>query len=913
MKFTKCFFLFFCLIIFGGFAGDVMAEGSCSSKIAAINSNEISIDTSYKKKIDNSVELKLINTGEKVWSKDKIRLSYHLMDRNNEIILNDGVRTPLPKDIKPGEYVIVIPNIEIPSDINLLHKELYIQFDLVEEGVQWFSELNTENSLVVPIKFIKNYDFEIVKPIKDISVWGKEPKQVKIRIKNTGSARWETYSGISFSYDLLDKEKKVVVHDGFRSALPNSVGPGEEVDLNVNINFPGHTGDYTIQWDMVNEGVGWFGNGEIIPDKQTDITFHSKLWLYLFYFLAAVLIVYFINLFITYFKTKKWEFRKSLSLMNHFYIRNIDIIWVTLSLYLKVKWSTLEICGNINTNIFIFLGAILTGLVINCFTNYKVRAFVSVLINCLVSLLLFSDLVYYLYFNDVITTGTIFNASQLTDVTDSISSLINYKYVVYMFSDIILMIIVCIVVNAIFHKERILKKSRVLYSLIGIMVVIGISGLVFSNLAKEDLFEKKYQNKLIAQDIGLANFHLYDFTTYMIQKFSNISPTEYAKINEWKLKKNSDQYDQYFGIARNKNVILIQSEALQSFVINLSYNNQVITPNLNKFAQNNLYFNNFYDQTGPGRTSDAEFMSLNSMFGLQSGSVYTTYNHNQFDSLPKILNDNGYSTMSAHGYNGSFWNRREMHALQGFQKSLFEENLVMEEKIGWGLSDRTFFLQSVDQIKKLPEPYFSFLITLSNHHPYNEVLPNSLNLGELEGTVVGNYLNSVHYADFAFGELINELNKSGILENTVIALYGDHDAGISLEELSTILDIKDTPEQQLSIDKVPFILHIPGINSGQIIETNTGHLDITPTLLHILGINHSNNVFLGENMFSKTSPVIFRNGNFIGKDFVSNDGVCQRNNAQNQCESIASEVNEKIWTSDTILRYNLTKKLLNTN
>ncbi|MEI0739107.1 sulfatase-like hydrolase/transferase [Paenibacillus sp. JTLBN-2024] len=493
-----------------------------------------------------------------------------------------------------------------------------------------------------------------------------------------------------------------------RSTLPYAVGPGEEVDINASIAFPGNTGKYIIQWDMVNEGFGWFGNGKFVSEKQTKITFHSEFWIYLIWFFTFLLMVYLSVLISDFIKTKTLGFRKSIQSMFFVLIGYFDIIWITISLYFKVKWGTVLISGDINSVKLMVLGVIITALVLNCFINRKIRFFVTILLNIMVSLLIFSDLIYFRYFNDVITTGTIFNAKQLANVTDSISNLIDYKYAIYLFFDIFMFAILYIFLRTSFPKNGAIKKSRIIYSLVLLVSTLGISGVMFNNLAKEDLFQKKYQNKLIVQDIGLINFHLYDFTSYLGQKIRRISPSELKEINEWKSEKDNDKYDQYFGIARNKNVILIQSEALQNFVINLTYNNQVITPNLNKFASNNLYFNNFYDQTGPGRTSDAEFISLNSLFGLQSGSVYTTYNNNKLDSLPKILNENNYDTMSAHGYNGAFWSRSRMHRLQGFQKSYFQEDLVLDEKIGWGLSDKTFLRQSLDKMISLKQPFFHF-------------------------------------------------------------------------------------------------------------------------------------------------------------------------------------------------------------
>ncbi|MEI0739108.1 hypothetical protein VQ056_25055 [Paenibacillus sp. JTLBN-2024] len=176
-NYVKFFISIFGVILLLGIPEHAKAEKVYSSNIVVLSEREIIIDTSYEKKIDNSVDLKLINTGREAWSKEKIRLSYHLINKNNEVVLNDGARTLLPQDIKPGGYINIKPNIEIPSNLEL-NEQLYIQFDLVSEGEMWFSEVDKKNSIVLPIKFIKNYDFEILNPVKSISVWGKEKNKL---------------------------------------------------------------------------------------------------------------------------------------------------------------------------------------------------------------------------------------------------------------------------------------------------------------------------------------------------------------------------------------------------------------------------------------------------------------------------------------------------------------------------------------------------------------------------------------------------------------------------------------------------------------------------------------------------------------------------------------------------------------
>ena len=155
-----------------------------------------------------------------------------------------------------------------------------------------------------------------------------------------------------------------------------------------------------------------------------------------------------------------------------------------------------------------------------------------------------------------------------------------------------------------------------------------------------------------------------------------------------------------------------------------------------------------------------------------------------------------------HGNVGDFWNRLKMHKSLGYDKFYYKDYYKIDETIGFsgtGLSDKSFFKQSVPIIKKVSEqenkPFYATLITLSNHTPWDDLdlmdkFPTDYKIKTksgtvsrtyLEGTIMGNYFRSVHYADQAIGQFIEELDKSGLLENTVIIIYGDHDARLSSE------------------------------------------------------------------------------------------------------------------------------------
>ncbi len=162
---------------------------------------------------------------------------------------------------------------------------------------------------------------------------------------------------------------------------------------------------------------------------------------------------------------------------------------------------------------------------------------------------------------------------------------------------------------------------------------------------------------------------------------------------------------------------------MQDFVIDLQYNGQEITPNLNKLVhdKSSLYYDNYHQLLGRGNTSDAEFVSNNSLHPSMEEPTYTKYEDNTFYGLPWLLRDNGYTAWVFHGYEKEFWNREKAYVNQGFQRFVSEEDYEFEEVLGFGIRDEDFYAQTIEYLKELDNidenPFYAFIISLSSHTP----------------------------------------------------------------------------------------------------------------------------------------------------------------------------------------------------
>src|SRR5690606_35316516 len=133
--------------------------------------------------------------------------------------------------------------------------------------------------------------------------------------------------------------------------------------------------------------------------------------------------------------------------------------------------------------------------------------------------------------------------------------------------------------------------------------------------------------------------------------------------------------------------------------------------------------------------------------------------------------------------------------------------------IGWGLKDIEFMEQTVDLLKTIPQPFYSRLITLTNHHPFtlkkeDQMIPQfDSNSGTLN-----RYFTTVRYLDESVKHLFEQLKAEGLYENSIIILYGDH-YGISSNHnkaMSQYLGYEVNPYVHVDLQRVPFFIHIPG-------------------------------------------------------------------------------------------------------
>ncbi|UOE92514.1 LTA synthase family protein [Alkalihalobacillus sp. LMS39] len=557
------------------------------------------------------------------------------------------------------------------------------------------------------------------------------------------------------------------------------------------------------------------------------------------------------------------------------------------------------------------LSSVIILLGISLFMNAKWRDVFVVLFSLFGTLILYFNLLYSRFFADFLTLPVLFQTSNAKDLSSSITELM-HVYDILLFVDIL--VLAFLVTKRTFKVQPYLRFER--STILALAVALFFVNLTIAQAERPQLLTRSFDRELLVKNIGMFNYHVYDAYIQSKSKAQRVfaDSTEITTIKNYTRLNYKKPDEELFSIAEGKNVIVISLESLQSFVINNDLYGEEITPFLNELINDSYYFDNFYHQTAQGKTSDSEFLVSNSMYGRDSGAVFFTHSGNEFRGLPEILDENGYYTSVMHANNKSFWNRDVMYEALGYEHfyDLMYYDVHEENSIGWGLKDFDFFEQSIELLKTQPEPYYTKLITLTNHFPF-ELGEEDKYIDEFDSNsgTLNRYFPTVRYMDAAVEHFFTRLKEEGLYENSIFILYGDH-YGISENHnraMSMYLEKDEiTPFDTIELQKVPLYIHIPGHKNNEIKHTVSGQIDIKPTILHLLGIHTRQEIQFGSDLFapSRESIVVRRDGAFITDDVVFTKGDCYSKQTREitdieKCEPYFSRAENDLYYSDKLL------------
>ena len=513
--------------------------------------------------------------------------------------------------------------------------------------------------------------------------------------------------------------------------------------------------------------------------------------------------------------------------------------------------------------------------------------------------------VYYSNYLSFASLSLLKTAGELGGYADAvIKNILEIKQLIYLWQ----IFAICFVHTQLkrkkyYEKVKEIAKIRFLNMSVVALIVLGffVSMLTGTDISR---LNKQWNRSSIVMEFGIYVYQFNDVISSIRTTVNEMFGYDeaYKTFREYyELKEEEQKKNKYTDIFEGKNVIAIHAESIQGFTMNLKFNDEELTPNINKLADEGIYFSNFYSQESVGNSSDSEFTSLSSLLPSSSGTVFMNYFDRKYETTLTLLKEKDYYAFSMHGNKGDAWNRNVTYKYLGYDDFYYHtKDYEIDEVIGLGLSDKSFFKQSVDIIKDIDskkDKWYGTLVMLTNHTPFSDIekfdylvdyktdekdpeTGENINIPWLEGTKIGNYLKSVHYADEAIGELITMLEEEGLLEDTIIVIYGDHDCKLKQSEFKklyeseyykdVLIDKNDTvgviDDFTYEINReVPFIIWSSDIANTKYsteVKEVMGMIDIMPTLSNMLGLKPK--YALGNDMFNiDENVVVFPDGNWI--------------------------------------------------
>lgn len=517
----------------------------------------------------------------------------------------------------------------------------------------------------------------------------------------------------------------------------------------------------------------------------------------------------------------------------------------------------------------------------------RLQQVLIIVIDALLSILLYANIVYYRFFNDFITVPVLTQSKNFGELGGSTQALLKpYDVLFFVDTAILLALVLFKVVKP--HADRL--NVRGILTVFVSAIMIFIVNLSLAEADRPQLLSRTFDRNYLVKYLGAYNYTIYDIiqNTRSSAQRAFADSSDLTDVENYTKSNYAKPNPAYFGKYKGMNVVYISLESLQDFVINYKMpDGQEVTPFLNsltKGGNNTVYFNNFFHQTGQGKTSDAEFMMENSLFPLNQGSVFTMKAQNTYEASPAILSSRGYETVAFHGNNKTFWNRDEMYKSLGYERFFDSKYYDMSpaNTKNYGMKDKPFFKESIPYISKLKQPFYSKFILLSNHFPFGmDKEDTTFPVGDYGDSVVNNYFQSANYMDQAVKQFFDDLKKQGLLDHTIIVMYGDH-YGISENHNSAMEKVIGKPIdafENAQLQRVPLFIHIPKAKgaSHPTYGTNPtygGDVDVRPTVLNLLGIDTKDYIQFGTDLFSKQHRQIvpFRNGDVVTNQYTITDG-----------------------------------------
>ena len=632
---------------------------------------------------------------------------------------------------------------------------------------------------------------------------------------------------------------------------------------------------------------------------------------------------------------------------------NIFYWWVFWILFLEYIYRIFIIKDffNINTlivTVFSFIYITLFSFVTNVFCE-KANKIITVFLTIIITFFTLAQIVYYNFYNSIfsfysLTTGT----GQVLHFWSMIVEVIVRIW--YVFALILIPVILFIIFNnKTFEYKR--NKGIILYTfIIGLIVSVLSSYVLIKKYDKGQLYSlnnliyKTHAPMLTINKTGLLTMEVIDIYRYFFgfeenfdikkDEVKNVSKKiEYNKLdidfdklieesNDETIKSMHEYFssltpsekNKYTGMFKGKNLIFITAEAFDTIAID-----ENITPTLYKIANNGFIFNNYYQPLYPVSTSDGEYMNVMSLIPKEGvWSFYKTSKNYMPFGIGNMFKKLDYNTYGFHNHNYNYYHREKSHTNIGL--TYYGCGNGLEKKMNckhWPNSDFEMIKATTPYYLNDDKPFMTYYMTVSGHLNYNFSGNNmaSRNKSKVKNL---NYKDSIkaYYAtqiefDKAIEELLNELEESGKLDDTLIVIAPDHyPYGLTTKDMNTVSRIDRT--DKFENYHTSLIMYNPKIEN-KVIDKAISGIDILPTIYNLFGIDYDSRLLMGSDIFSNTEHIVI----LSDRSFITSKGkynsitgeFSNPNVSKEYIDNINKIINEKFKMSSLILEKDYYKEL----
>ncbi|OZU88829.1 glycerol phosphate lipoteichoic acid synthase [Virgibacillus indicus] len=603
--------------------------------------------------------------------------------------------------------------------------------------------------------------------------------------------------------------------------------------------------------------------------------------------------------------------KKLFSTKMGFFAIAVFLFWIKTYVIYKTEFN-LGVSGALQ-EFLLFFNPLSSGLIflgIALFARGRKAGIWIIAIDIILSFILYANVVFYRFNTDFITIATMMQTDNFGSLGGSIADLTIMSDLFYTL-DIIFLIVLFIKMKSNWSLERLQFRKPLTILAAGVLAFAINLGLAEAD--RPQLLERTFDRNYLVKYLGAFNFMIYDGIQSAKTSTQRVlaDSSDITEVENYTKSKYAEPNPELFGKGEGKNIIKIHLESFQSFLIDYELHGEEVTPFLNSLvndeSKNFTYFDNFFHQTEQGKTADAELIMDTSLYGLPQGSAFSTKGDNTYQALPAILDQQqGYTSGVFHGDGKSFWNRDEVYKHLGINEFYHEDFYDMSEEnvINYGLKDKPFFEESIPLLKEMEQPFYAHMMTLTHHHPYLiDEEDASIAPAETGDGSVDRYFQTARYLDESLEQFFTDLKEAGLYEDSIIMIYGDH-YGISENHNRAMAEITGeeiTPLKNAELQRVPFMIRVPGVEGQGTNHEYSGMVDVMPTLLHLMGIDAKDYILFGTDMFSEDHKefVPFRSGDFMTEKYSSINGTFYDNETK---EAIKEPTQEMLDMKETVMR-----------